>query len=158
MHVLRLRNATSSPFPAAPALVLSEGKMLAQSRMRYTPSGTAIDLAINAALDIRVANNEREERRELGVRLGQDPARYMRVHQVGKIALHNTKSEGVNIEVVRQVLGTVASVGQGGGQLQLSLATAWAQRAQPSWWHWWSWSWWHYRHVGYGECLSLIHI
>ncbi|MDZ4773994.1 MAG: hypothetical protein SGI72_12765, partial [Planctomycetota bacterium] len=38
-HVVRLKNASTAPFTTAPALVLANGRVLAQGRMTYAPIG-----------------------------------------------------------------------------------------------------------------------
>ncbi len=149
-HVLRLKNGNEMPLTTAPALVLANGRVLAQSRLFYTSKGREIDLEINAAIDIRVETAEHEVQRDPGpIRLGSD--NYGRVEVAGAITLWNGKTQPAVLEVTRKVLGLADKVGQGGSQKQLDLLQAWHGGPQPGWWGWWSWPHWWFVHNGFGE-------
>lgn len=149
-HVLRLQNDSQAPLTTAPALVLSKGRVLAQGRMTYTPKGAAVDLEINAAIDVRVDTEEHETQRDPGpVRLGNE--HYGKVQLAGSIVLTNGKSVPVELEVSRRALGIADSVGQGGQQKQLDLVQAWHGSPQPAWWGWWNWPYWWFAHNGFAE-------
>ena len=155
-HVLRLTNTSAGPFTTAPALVLSAGRVLAQGHMKYTPRGAAADLEINAAIDVVVDVEEHETGRDEGVELRDE--RYARIRLEGTISLHNSKSEPVELEVVRRVMGRIDEVGGGGESVQLDLLRAWADTPRPRWWGWWSWPWWWYQHNGFGECRWKVQL
>jgi hypothetical protein len=149
-HVLRLRNGSDAPLTTAPALVLAQGKVLAQGRMTYTPRGAEVDLEINLAVDVRVDSEEHETRREPGpFRLGSED--FGRVEVAGSITLRNGKPTPIEVEVTRRVLGIADAVGQEGKQLQLDLLQAWYGGPLPGWWSWWSWPHWWFAHNGFGE-------
>lgn len=149
-HVLRLTNAGDAPLTTAPALVLADGKLLAQGTMLYTPRGGATDLEINTAIDVRVDTEEHETGRDPGpIRLGDD--NYARVAIAGTIKLKNHKPQPIELEVVRRALGIADSVGQGGAQKQLDLVQAWSGGASSPWWGWWSWPYWWFQHNGFAE-------
>ena len=149
-HVLRLKNGTDAPLTTAPALVLANGRVLAQARLTYTSKGREIDLEINPALDLRVETEEHETKRDPGpIRLGSDT--YGRVEVAGAILLWNGKPQPVTVEVTRRVLGLADQVGQGGTHKQLDLLQAWHGGSQPGWWGWWSWPHWWFVHNGFGE-------
>ncbi len=150
MHALRLRNASDIPLTTGPALVLLNGRVLAQGELRYTPSGLETDLAINSAIDVRVELEERERGRVPDAEQWNNE-RYGRVDIAGAITLRNEKERTLDIEVRRRVLGTTASVGQGGTMRQLDLASLWGETRAVSWWGWWSWPYWWFRFNGFGE-------
>jgi hypothetical protein len=149
-HVLRLQNGGEAPLTTAPALVLSQGRVLAQGRLGYTPKGGSSDLEINVAVDIRVDSTERETKRDAGaIRIGND--NFGRVDLQGAIALKNGKSVPIELEVTRRVLGLHDAVGQGGSQLQLDLVQAWQGGSASAWWGWWDWPYWWFQHNGFAE-------
>lgn len=149
-HVLRLQNGSDAPLTTAPALVLAQGQVLAQSRLTYTSKGREVDLEINPALDVRVETEEHELRRDPGpFRLGTD--NYARVDVAGAITIWNGKPEPVRIEVTRRVLGRADEVTQNGTKKQLDLVQLSAGSARPEWWGWWSWPSWWFVHNGFAE-------
>ncbi|MFM1871229.1 MAG: hypothetical protein RL398_651 [Planctomycetota bacterium] len=149
-HVLRFTNGDEAPLTTAPALVLRQGRVLAQGRMRYTPRGASTDLEINTAVDIRVETEDHETGRTPNAQ-AWDGNQYGRVGLAGTISLKNGKRQAVQIEVVRQVLGLVGEAGQGGSAKQADFATLWQDEARPYWWGWWSWPYWWFRFNGFGE-------
>lgn len=149
VHVLRLRNTSQAPLTTAPALVLREGRVLAQGRMRYTPIGLETDLEINPAIDIHVKTQETEAKREDGIRMVGST--YGRIDLTGTILLTNQKPQRVEIEVRRRVLGLVDTVGQDGTSTQLDLVQLWNDSDRPAWWGWWGWPHWWFRANGFGE-------
>ena len=149
-HVLRLTNTGDAPLTTAPALVLRDGKVLAQGRMRYAPVGSSTDLEINTAIDVQVDVDEHETTRTAGaVHDGSDS--YARIDLAGAIELRNQKRERIDIEVTRRVLGLVDTVGQDGARQQLDFVRMWGDRGVPGWWTWWNWPYWWFRHNGFGE-------
>lgn len=149
-HVLRLTNAGDAPLTTAPALVLVDGKLLAQGTMLYTPRGGATDLEINVAVDVKVDTDERETKRDPGpFRLGDD--NYARVDIAGAITLTNRKTKAIDVEVTRRALGLADTVGQGGTQKQLDLVQAWQGGSTSPWWGWWSWPHWWFQRNGFAE-------
>lgn len=149
MHVLRLRNDGKTPLTTAPALVLSSGRVLAQGRMRYTPIGAESDLEINVAVDIGSKTGDTEAGRQDDVR--RNDGTYGRVDMAGMLELRNSKSEAVEVEVRRRVLGLADDVGQGGEKVQLDLVAAWNETDRPAWWAWWNWPNWWFRRNGFAE-------
>jgi len=154
MHLLRFDNTGPGPLTTAPALVFSNGRILAQGHMKYTPRGAKADLEINTAIDVCIETEEHETGRESNIKMRD--ARYAKISLSGSIELHNAKSEAVEVEVTRRVLGHVDEVGQDGDKVQLDLVRAWADTPRPQWWGWWSWPWWWYHHNGFGECRWTV--
>lgn len=147
-HVLRITNRDEAPLTTAPALVLRQGKVLAQAHLRYTPRGAETDLEINVAVDVQVDVDDRETGREPNVVV--DRSRYQRVSASGTIQLKNRKAKAIRVEVERRILGRIGEVGQEGRPEQLDLLSAWDEVDRPQWWSWWGWPWWWYRYNGVG--------
>jgi hypothetical protein len=154
VHLLRFDNTGPGPLTTAPALVFAKGRILAQGHMKYTPRGAKADLEINTAIDVCIETEEHETGREDNVRMRD--ARYSKIDLTGTIELHNAKSEPVEVEVTRRVLGHVDEVDRDGQKVQLDLVGAWADSPRPQWWGWWSWPWWWYHHNGFGECRWTV--
>jgi len=148
IHTLRLENTHSAPLTTAPALVLRDGKPLAQGRTSYTPPGARCDLSINAALGLRVELDDQESGRSEDTWLGD---RYLRIGLGGTVSLTNTLRERVVLEVRRDVLGLLDSVGQGGTKLQRSWQEFASSPDVPPWWGWYAWESWWYRRNGLGR-------
>ena len=149
-HVLRLKNTADAPLTTAPALVLSNGRVLAQGRMTYAPVGVECDVEINTALDVCVETEERESARTPdAVRWNGDA--YGLIDMAGVITLRNEKRQPVELEVRRSVLGLVHSVGADGQMKQLDLVALGNEASTHTWWGWWSWPYWWFHFNGYGE-------
>lgn len=149
-HVLRLQNRADAPLTTAPALVLANGRVLAQARLPYASKGREVDLEINVAIDVRVEQADRELRRDPGpIRFGDES--FGRVDIAGTITVSNGKAAPILIEVSRRVLGLVGEVGQDGKAQQLDLVQAWHAGSQPGWWGWWNWPHWWFAHNGFAE-------
>lgn len=149
-HVLRLSNQGKAPFTTAPALVLQRGRILAQGRLRYTPSGAETDLEINTAIDVHVEVSSTEVKRAPGA-LPSGGYGYNRIDLAGRVELHNRKSVPIELEVTRRVLGLYDEIGQDGQKRQLDAAGLWDAAERPAWWSWWNWPWWWFHHNGFGE-------
>ena len=156
MHEVRLHNQSPYPLTTAPALLLRDGRVLAQSMMTYTAVGAQTDLPITTAVDVRVAKVDRE--------VGRDPNaiawrgdRYMRIDLAGRIELTNFGDREIEIEVVRHVLGEVGEVGAQGEVTAVNLleapvsAVGGAANGYPYWWTWYSWPWWSHHFNGIGK-------
>jgi hypothetical protein len=156
-HVLRIVNQGNAPFTTAPALVLQRGRILAQSRLRYTPAGATTDLEINVAVDVHVDVTSTETKRAPGA-LQIDGNRYNRIDLAGTIELQNRKSGPIEVEVTRRILGLYDEVGQGGELRQLDASRLWDDVERPIWWSWWNWPWWWFHHNGFGEAKWLVQL
>jgi len=154
VHLLRFDNNGPGPLTTAPALVFSKGRILAQGHMKYTPRGAKAEFEINTAIDICVESDEHEAGRE--ERIKMNDAHYAKIDLAGTIELHNAKSEAVEVEVIRRLLGHVDEVSNDGEMAQLDLVRAWANAPRPQWWGWWSWPSWWYHHNGFGECRWTV--
>jgi len=113
MHKVRLTNNGPHPLTTAPALVLRDGRLVAQGMMTYTGTGARLDLALTAAVDIQAQRTETETKRTLGA-LRWDGDNYAQVDLAGKVSVTNRRSGTVVVEVARHVVGGVDSADHGG--------------------------------------------
>ncbi|MBI4914601.1 MAG: hypothetical protein HY825_02030 [Acidobacteria bacterium] len=143
-HQVRLGNPGPHPFTTAPALITSQGRLLAQSMMRFTPPGASVDLDVTTAVDVLVRKHEKElKRTPNAVRWDGDD--YTKVELAGTLTLTDRREEGVEVEVIRQVLGNVDSSAPEGQVERLNMLedVAGPTSSYPFWWGWYSWPpWW----------------
>jgi hypothetical protein len=142
-HKIRLSNKSNYPLTTAPALILRDGRVLAQGLLTYAAIGAETDVAITTAVDLRAQRNDREQRRTPRANTWQNDS-YTRIDMTGTLTLQNFQNQPVEIEVVRYVLGQADSAGSGGTAETLnaledsgrspSLPTGWGNYAWPDWW------------------------
>jgi hypothetical protein len=144
--ILRLTNDNDRGFPltTAPAIVLKDGRTLAQGLMTYASPGARADLDIGAALDIAVSTREEETGRDpSGIEWQSD--RFARIDIGFKATLRNHKTHAARVEVRKLALGLPTSVGQGGESTALNVYAAdfvatdgvrwWENFNWPVYWH-----------------------
>ncbi|MCG8406467.1 MAG: DUF4139 domain-containing protein [Phycisphaerales bacterium] len=143
-HKIRLVNNSDYPLTTAPAMIVQDGRVLAQSMMTYTATGATTDLEITTSVDIQVAKSDKETKRDLKAMFWNNK-NYQRINFSGSIRLTNYCHEAVEIEVVRHVFGTADSA-SGQGQIEKANISeeGWpvAGPSYPRWWRWYSWPWW----------------
>ena len=143
-HVVRLINPGPHPLTTAPALITSQGRLIAQSMMKYTPQGSAVDLDVTAAVDVLVKKQEKEvQRTPNAVRWNGDY--YFKVDLSGTLTLSNRRKEPVDVEVVRHILGNADTANRKGKIEKLNVLedSTFTGPSHPYWWSWYSWpSWW----------------
>ncbi|MEW6741529.1 MAG: hypothetical protein AB1486_02125 [Planctomycetota bacterium] len=155
MHKIRLSNRSQYPLTTAPALIMRDGRLLAQGMTTYTAIGGSSDVTITAAVDIKVDKVEREKQRTPNeVRFsGHD---YTKVEMEGTITLTNYRGSAVEVEVevTRHVLGNVDHCDHDGVISGLNVFeddSFFVQGDQPYWWSWYGWPWWWYHFNGIGQ-------
>jgi len=153
MHKVRLTNESEHPLTTAPALILAEGRLLAQGLMRYAAPGADTDLEITQAVDIQVKKKDNETGRVPNATIWQGD-QFGRVDLAGTITLTSDRDTPVTVEVVRHVLGNVVSAERDGEIEMVNLfedpSFAEGPGPFPTWWGWFSWPWWwhHFNSVG----------
>jgi hypothetical protein len=108
VHTIRLSNTGKAPLTTAPALIMRDGRVLAQGMLTYTSPGAEGDLAVTTAVDIRVTKEENETRRVPNAE-NWNGEQLARLELAGSLKLKNLRGKPVDIEVVRHVLGNVES-------------------------------------------------
>jgi hypothetical protein len=160
-HKARLQNKSQYPFTTAPALLLREGRVLAQGMMTYAAQGASADVNITAALDIAVKKTDNETKRTPNA-YSQDGSSYMRVDLGGKVRLTNHRKQPVEVEVIRHALGIIDSADHD-GKVEMNnvfegtdFAPNVGSESYPDWWSWYNWPWWWHRVNGVGRVTWKI--
>lgn len=163
-HIARLKNTSAVPFTTAPALLIKDGRPLAQGMMTYTSAGSSVDLEITDAVNVPITYEDDETRRVPNAQAFAGNS-YDRVELSGKICLTNYHGQPIRIEVERLLLGGAdgatpdAEITRPGlqGQLGWDLPPWWSGYSWPNWWHHLNsisrirWS----EEIGPGESLEL---
>lgn len=156
LHKLRLENKSDQPLTTAPALIVRDDRVLGQGMMTYTAKGGATDLPITTAVDLQVKKTDNETKRTPNA-VNWDGNNYARIDLAGTVTLTNYRSQPVDLEIVRHVLGNITEADHE-GKIEMvnvfedsSFAPAGGAGYQPSWWSWWSWPHWWSRFNGVGR-------
>jgi hypothetical protein len=151
MHKIRLANNAKCPLTTAPAMILREGRIIAQGMMTYTAVGASSDLELTAAVDIAVEKIDKETERIPDV-AKWDNYTYARSNLTGTISLTNRRTDTVRLEIHRSILGQVDSASHEGSIEHLGRHEGgWMDpNSLPFWWSWYNWPYWwyHFNAVG----------
>ena len=145
IHNIRMINTSKYPLTTAPALILRDGRLLAQGMITYTAIGGETDLPVTAAVDVNVEKTDKEVKRTPNA-VTWDARQYMRVDLAGQIKLTNHRDHPIDLEITRNVLGNVGSADHDG---KAEMVNVFGHTA-PHWWNWYSWPYWwnHFNSVG----------
>ncbi|MFH1717009.1 MAG: hypothetical protein ABIF19_06635 [Planctomycetota bacterium] len=151
MHKIRLANDTKCPLTTAPALILRQGRIVAQGMMTYTAPGASSDLELTSAVDISVEKLDKETDRVPDA-AKWDGYAYGRSNLAGTIRLTNHRAEAADLEIRRSVLGHIDTTSNDGVIEHLGRHEGeWMAAGElPFWWHWYNWPYWwyHFNAVG----------
>lgn len=145
MHKIRISNTADCPLTTAPALILRDGRIIAQGMMTYTAIGAASDLDLTTAIDISVKKTDEEtERIPNAVRWNNN--QYFRSNLTGTISIKNNLAGTIELEVKRTILGTMDSANNDGKIIQKGgYEGEWLDPDSfPFWWSWYNWPYWWY--------------
>lgn len=143
-HNIRLTNNSDQPLTTAPAMILKDGKLLAQGMMTYTARGAAVDLTVTTAIDIKVKKIDKETKRTPNAATFNKEV-FFRVDIGGSISLTNFRNEPAEIEIVRYVLGNVGEANEDGKVEMVNLLEDddyMPDGSRPGWWGYYSWPYW----------------
>lgn len=103
-HSISLKNSGTTPWTTAPALVVSNGKPLAQDTLAYTAAGATGEVKLTVATDVAVEREEAEIERKPGDvrRFGYT---YDAVIVEGTLTMRNFKREAITLEVTKEIEG-----------------------------------------------------
>jgi hypothetical protein len=155
MHTLRFTNKSEAPFTTAPALIVKDDRVLAQTLMTYTPIGGEVDVTLTAAIDLIVKKSDQETKRTPNAEQW-DGYEFFRIDLDGSIQVTNRRGTKVDLEITRNVLGQADKASLGG---QIEMLNSFEDRSfapvgpavdYPYWWGWYGWpGWWsHFNGVG----------
>lgn len=160
LHKIRLQNSSPFPLTTAPALVMLENRLLAQSLMTYTAPGSSSDLGIATAVEVEARRTEKEAQRHTNTVQWATPSSnnraiwYDRVALTGSVCVINFKKEAVDVEITRHVVGNLEKADHDGVTSQANLAdeaTLLSAGNYPAWWAWYGWQDWWYHFNGMGR-------
>jgi hypothetical protein len=153
-HKIRLTNKSNQPLTTAPTLIVHKSRVLAQSLMTYTTAGGYTDLAVTAAVDIKVKKSEKEAKRTPNA-ASWNGEQFWRLDLAGTIHLCNLRDTAAELEVTRHVLGNVGEVDHDGKAEMVNVLeddsfVPISSDRHPHWWNWYNWpTWWqHFNGVG----------
>jgi len=155
-HRVRLTNSTDAPFTTAPALVVSNDRVVAQGMMNYTAPGATFDLDLTAAVDVNVRKGDEEVRR-IPDAATWNREKFVRIDMAGKITLTNHSKQAMEIEVRRHVLGNIDTADHDGRKEMINLledasyAPTGRYDPYPSWYAGYAWPNWWRRFNGVGR-------
>ena len=160
MHEIRLTNSSKYPLTTAPALILQNGRLIAQGMMTYTSIGADTDLELTAAINIQVGKTSREVERIANAEKWRNNT-LDRVNLEGAIQLTNRTGQTVKIEVRRHVLGVTDTADHAGKMVQLNLEEEGCYATDggyPYWWGWHHWGpwWYHFNRMGKFEWTCTL--
>lgn len=159
IHNLRLSDRGKEPITTAPALVLSEGRVLAQGMTTYTAPGADSDLPLTADPNIKVQRTDREVRRSPNAETWHD-MQFDRIDLAGTVSVRNSGPRPAEIEITREVLGEIDGADHGGKAAMIGAYEegSASQAAYPSWWSLYNWpNWWgHFN--GHGRIKWTVHL
>jgi len=151
MHKIRLDNDAKYPLTTAPAMILRQGRIIAQGMTTYTAVGASSDVELTAAVDISVEKLDKETER-IPNAVKWDNYSYARSNLTGTISLTNRRSDTVNLEIRRSILGQIDSANHNGTIEHLGRHEGgWMDpTSRPFWWGWYNWPYWwyHFNAVG----------
>jgi len=152
MHKIRLINNAECPLTTAPALILREGRVIAQGMMTYTSVGASSDLELTTAVDISVKKIDEETERIPNAEQWNGYT-YSRSNLTGTISLTNNRTDTIELEVRRSVLGNIDSADSDGDITHLGRHEGgWiATDGFPFWWGWYNWPYWWYHFNAVGQ-------
>jgi hypothetical protein len=148
-------NDSKFPLTTAPALMVRDNTVLAQSMMLYTPVGGKTDLEVTTAVDIGVKKTDKETKRVPNAETWEGN-QYARTELEGQIRLTNHKDQPVTLEVTRNVLGQVGTADNDGKASMLNILEDDDDAAAgpyPAWWGWYSWPSWSAHFNGVGQIV-----
>jgi hypothetical protein len=146
-HRIRLTNSSRYPFTTAPALIISNGRVLAQGMMTYTSTGATVDLAITTAVDVQVKKSELESKRTPNA-MSENGNSYSRIDLAGKLSITSHRDKPIELEVTRFILGIADTTDHDGKIEKISAyedGDSLSGADYPNWWGWYAWPhWWNY--------------
>jgi hypothetical protein len=147
MHKIRLTNSSKYPLTTAPALIIRQGRVLAQGMMTYTSMGASVDLPITTAVDFQVKKSDVETKRTPNA-VEENGNRYSRIDLAGKITVTSHRTRPTELEITRYVLGAADSAESDGKVEKMNVFENGDHLASgdfPYWWNWYGWPyWWNY--------------
>lgn len=137
VHGLKIRNLGPVPWTTGPALIVRDGRGLAQELLRFTPAGGEALLPVAELADVAVRTRDVEQKRVANVRI--DGTDYTQVFMKGTVCLVSHRKEPLAVDVDRIFFGQAVQVHDGGTSEAFDFASRaadpYARAGWPHWWH-----------------------
>lgn len=142
-HRLRFTNSSHYPLTTAPALLVMNDRVIAQSLMAYTSVGADVDVTLTTAVDVHAKKSERETTRNPNA-ASWNRQNFTRLDMAGTIDLINYADRAIDMEVVRYLPGTVEKADDSRIEMVNMLDSDAEEGATrlPAWWAYYSWPYW----------------
>jgi hypothetical protein len=151
MHKIRVANNNDQPFTTAPAMILKNGKIVAQGMMLYTSKGGAADITLTAAIDVKVTRSDEEKKRVAIPDKKADNVIPNQVYIESNLTLTNASGKPIEVEVTRFVLGNVDEKQPDGVKATMLGLLEESADPRPLWWSYYSWPYWWVHLNGIGK-------
>jgi hypothetical protein len=112
-HAICVRNSASEPITTAPAMVLKEGKVLAQGMTKYAPPGGECEIELTVAVDFAVRRTDVETSRQANA-MSLNHREFEKASLAGTISITNNGQKRAEVEVRRSVLGRITAAASDG--------------------------------------------
>ena len=119
-HSVSLANRGTTPWTTAPALVLSNGKPLAQDTLSYTAPGARASVKLTVATDVAVDSEEKEVERKPRD-LERAGYTYDAVTVEGTLTMRSFKRDAITLDVTKTIEGQTLSRDLDGKVTRLAL-------------------------------------
>lgn len=114
-HQLKFKNTSGRPLTTAPAMISKNGQMLSQDTMTYVPVGAEVKIPITQSLDVASVLKEEEANIVRGsIKDKNGNPIYDLVTVSGTINLTNFKTEDIDMEIKKDVVGEMISASNNG--------------------------------------------
>ncbi|MCB9832726.1 MAG: hypothetical protein H6807_09645 [Planctomycetes bacterium] len=145
-HQIKIENGSGRPLTTAPALIMLEGRVIAQSMLRYTAPGASCRLPLTKVIDVRV-DREDIETGQTADALRMHSREYHRIDLSGRISLLDLAGKPMTVEVTRWLVGRSDDQPAGGERVTLGqyedVEEVLIDGDRP--WSWYAWpNWWSY--------------
>lgn len=103
-HCIKITNSFPMPFTSAPVEFVSNGRIVGQNTLEFTPEGGTTTVKMNKSLEFKTDKTEKV--------ISQTPKkdeldrRYVEIKVEGKLTLSNLTGKAVTVEITKRILGT----------------------------------------------------
>ena len=124
-HNFRIDNESTAPLTTGSVLIINQNELpIAQSQLKYTPVKGASDILLSKAIDVKVKNEELENKRETSTKKVEVGGFYDKVFYKGTVDVANYQSKKISVKIKKYILGLPAEAGQAGKIKKASMDTS----------------------------------
>lgn len=106
LHNFRITNSSDAPLTTGSVLVMNQNELpMAQSQLKYTSVKGITDILLAKAIDVKVKNEEVENKREASTKKNSDNEFYDKVLYKGTVSIVNYQAKKIVIKVKKYLQG-----------------------------------------------------